>query len=578
MENRYFICHLLFVSGLFIVRSPILGQPPLSDPPIVARVDTVAIAAGELRDFVNGVPLGLRSKNSATKAREDYLRSLIGRYLLEFEARNRGLDTLSAFQTDIALPWEQHLIEVYRREHLHAQVEVSEEEIRHYFQERKPGHQRLFSVILMRERHQAQDVLQRLEAGESFQTLAREYSVERNSAARGGEWGFISLAESRRLKIPEPIFHNLPVGTLSDILTIRDRFLVMRFLQDRPPKLDEQRSQIQMLLHKRKQNELEVQKIDSLARALECKLEPKALDLMLEKAEVHAVVQRSHFSSQEAAQPLFSFAGGRVTLGDYVDTLWEDPLRARSGWGMRDPVQIEEIARTKLLNRAMLVELAYRAGIDAQPEQDQWLQRERRKFMVHRLRQAEVLDKLVVTPEEARDFYQRHQETFRSPEEFYIDEILVKTEAAANQLLAQLDLGEESLSSLASKYSIRPGMKQVSGRWHVHSHERFSHPQLYKALQETDADQVVGPVQVEEGYSLFKVVDRSGGQMPPFSVVEHRASSLVRLHKKNQLFEKLVDKLMAEYQERITVYPTELEVALPDSFLVRLTAESEGEQ
>ena len=576
MKNRYFYSLVIF--GLFIVHSPALSQTTASDRQIVAHVDTAAISAGELRDFVHGIPLGLRSKNSAGKAREAYLRSLIGRYLLELEAYNRGLDTSSAFQAQVASRWQQRLIEVYRRDHLKAQVEVSEEEIRRYFQEHKSGRQRQLSGILVHERHQAQDVLKRLGAGESFQELAQEYSVEPHSGARGGEWGFITLSEARRLKIPDQIFHTLPLDTLSDILPIGDRFLVMRFLQDRPPNLDEQRSQIRMLLHRQKRDELEVQKIDSLARVLGSKLEPKALDLLLEKAEVHAMVKRGQLSPQEAAQPLFSFAGGQVTLGDYVDALWEDPLRASSGWGIRNRVEVEEIARTKLLSQAMLAELARQAGIPAQPEQLGWLEKERRKYMVNQLRQTEVVDKLVVTGEEARDYYQKHQETFRHPEEFYIDEVLVHTEAVTSQLLAELETGGESLSSMASIYSIRPGMKQELGRWHVHSHERFSQPQLYKAVQEADLNHIVGPVQVEGGYSLFKVVDRSGGQIQPFSEAETRARGLVRLQKKNQLFEQLVDELMAEYQGHITVYPNELEAALPDSLLQRLAAESEEGQ
>ncbi|HCR17609.1 MAG TPA: hypothetical protein DIU35_09000 [Candidatus Latescibacteria bacterium] len=49
--------------------------------------------------------------------------------------------------------------------------------------------------ILVRTEGEAQEVLQKLDAGEKFAALARTYSIDKSSAEQGGNLGFFSLGD-----------------------------------------------------------------------------------------------------------------------------------------------------------------------------------------------------------------------------------------------------------------------------------------------------------------------------------------------------------------------------------------------
>ena len=274
----------LFLFGLFTACTTTSEESPQAEPGVVARIGDTILQASELRDFAISTPQNLRSKQEGAAAREDYLRSLLVKHLLYLEAQVWELQESMEVQKRVAASWHQHLIEIYRNEQPPIQVEVDEAEIRRYFEENDLGRQRQLAGILIEEESQAQEVLAKLAAGASFADLARQYSVHKGSAAQGGVWGYISRQQARRLKIPDEVFRELPVGVASDILPINKRYLVMRFLQDRPGSLDEHQSRIHSVLHAGKLKEAEREQVRSLAREFGWKIESAGLDLLSKKS------------------------------------------------------------------------------------------------------------------------------------------------------------------------------------------------------------------------------------------------------------------------------------------------------
>ena len=566
----------LFILGLFTACTTTSEEPSQAEPGVVARVGDTILQASELRDFAISTPQNLRSKQEGAAARQDYLRSLLVKHLLYLEAQVWELQESMEVQKRVAASWHQHLIEIYRNEQPPIQVEVDEEEIRRYFAENDLGRQRQLAGILVEEESQAQEVLAKLAAGESFEDLAKQHSVHKGSAAQGGVWGYISRQQARRLKIPDEVFRELPVGVVSDILPINKRYLVMRFLQDQPGSLDEHRSRIHSVLHAGKLKEAKREQVRSLAREFDWKIESAGLDLLLKKAAAYPAVHRQHFSPREAIQPLFTYQGDQVTVGEYVDALWEDAGRARAGWRMKDSTAVVAAAESTVMESAILLAAAKRAGIPERPAEQNWLEQTRWEFMVRQVRKEEVEDKAAVSEEEAKEFYQSHEDLFRKSDQFDLIEVLVETKEKAQDLLATLERGDATLLDLAQEHTIRTESQEEPGKVHLHGRDRYVNPQLYEAVQAAEIGKIVGPVQVKGGYSLFKVLHRTEGELPPFSRMARRAHSLLRRQKEDRIFAELVDELLEKYQDRITIYQDELAAALPDTLIQRLAA-TEGD-
>ena len=543
------------------------GVEVVLEPGVVARIDSTSISAAEMRDFVVQMPQSLRLQGQGDPARKRYLRSMLAKYLLVLEAKERGLDTAQVVQTKVMHYWRQYLVDTYRQLALALNVQVSEEEVRAYFAHSGLDRKRQMAGILVEEDSTAKQIYEQLEAGEDFAQRAAEYTVDERSASQGGILGFIDLEQARRLQIPDEVFRSLPSGQLSPILPMGTRYQIVRFLQDQPVPLAEKRQQIRDILYERKRLEQERAEIATLARKLDVQLVPEGLDILLDKAALHTRVRLAHLTDEEVGQPLFTYKGGQIALGDYLNALWKD-MRALSGWGVRDSAEVIDTARELVLMPALLAEAAQRAGLEEMADGQQRLAEIRTEFMIKQLRQEEVIDQSEASQEEARDFYDDNEELFREPAQYIVVEVLVETEVEAAGLLRAIAQGA-TLGMLAPKHTIRPGMKKEDGLLHLGEYERLTLPRLFKAVKAADLNKITGPEHVEGGYSIFKVLNRQGGGLSPFFQVEKKARALVRGQKREQFFEDLIDDLLDKYKERIAVSDSALAAALPDAFLQR---------
>ena len=543
------------------------GVEVVLEPGVVARIDSTSISAAEMRDFVVQMPQSLRLQGQGDPARKRYLHSMLAKYLLVLEAKERGLDTAQVVQTKVMHYWRQHLVDTYRQLALAPNVQVSEEEVGAYFAHSGLDRKRQMAGILVEEDSTAKQIYEQLETGEDFAQLAAEYTIDERSASQGGILGFIDLEQARRLQIPDEVFRSLPSGQLSPILPMGTRYQIVRFLQDQPVPLAEKRQQIRDILYERKRLEQERAETATLARKLDVQLVPEGLEILLDKAALHTRVRLAHLTDEEVGQPLFTYDGGQIALGDYLNALWKD-MRALSGWGVRDRAEVIDTARELVLMPALLAEAAQRAGLEEMADGQQRLAEIRTEFMIKQLRQEEVIDQSEASQEEARDFYDDNEELFREPAQYIVVEVLVETEVEAAGLLHAITQGA-TLGMLAQKHTIRPDMKKEDGSLHLGEYERLTLPRLFKAVKAADLNKITGPEHVEGGYSIFKVLNRQGGELSPFFQVEKKARALVRGQKREQLFEDLIDDLLDKYKERIAVSDSALAAALPDAFLQR---------
>jgi len=560
-----------FVAFLVVGCSDPVVQLPVGS---VAQIDSTLIDTGYVRMFVDQVAPGLRSSNTGDDARQDYMRSILARHLLEIEARSRGLHEDDVIQTEFRRLWRQRLIEAYRRQILPGEVEISEEEIRTYFVESGLDRRREMAGILVDDEALAQRIRQELAAGADFGQLARAHSIDERSREQDGVLGFIDLLQARRLQVPDAFFRDLPAGRVSEVLPMGRRFQLVRFGSEQPVPYKELRADIYELIYKQKFGELEKREVQRMERRLDLKMVPQGLALLLEKGDLYTRLRSEQLSEEEHQVALFAYKGGQITLGDYVEILSRD-MRSLSGWGLNDEEEVREVASKLVLTQVMLFEGAKRAGIADRPGQRAWAENTQRRLLIEELRRREVVEPLSVTRQEARNYYQDHEALFVESDEYILVEVLVDTEEEAHALRQQIDEGM-TISSLAQEYTQRADAKEEAGLMHMGDYERLAMPQLYKAVSEAEREQVVGPIQVREGYSLFKVMDRRPGQLKPFDKVERKARALVRAEKKEVRFEDWIDQLMEEYADRIAVSQEMLAQALPDTFLTRLAATGNG--
>lgn len=127
-----------------------------------------------------------------------------------------------------------------------ADVEVTEEQMQAYYEENSEQFEEQVeaSHILVEDETVAQEVLEKLEAGEDFAELAQEYSID-GSAANGGELGF--FGKGRMVPPFEEAAFALAINEISDPVESDFGFHIIK-VTDRKETFDDYKTDIEQLL------------------------------------------------------------------------------------------------------------------------------------------------------------------------------------------------------------------------------------------------------------------------------------------------------------------------------------------
>ena len=523
------------------------GEQAEAPPAVVARVGGESIDRREVEEFAASLLPGLRPEKDGDAARRDYLQTLIDEKLLVLEARRRGIDTTSAFQAGYQFAVRRHVVDQYERRHLHPLVSITEQEVRARLARDGLDRRRLLSWIVLETEEQAARIRRRLEEGADFAGLARLHSIDKRYVETGGEVGFVDGSVAGRAGIPVELFRELESGEVSEPLPSRGAYLLVRFSGEREEVSPRNRRRARTDLGKEK---LAVERralVEELAYESGLSLKPEGLAVLVGKEP--GGTSRPQLTAAEAAAGLFTYEGGEITVGDYD---WAFRHHGRRP-GLGDSAAVVEAARVWVLPDIMIWEAARKLGYHQAPPVLEWKNRKEVELLLMALRRA-VRDRVEVSEEDARQFYLDHPGMFVESSQIWIEEILLDDQEAAAAVRQRLESGEpfEDLAHLTR----RAGTED--GKLHMHGHQRARYGELLDEALAADVGQLVGPVQVPQGYSVFRVVDRSAGQLQPFARAERRATASLRVMGEEELFNSLVAEVRERYADQVRIFEPEL--------------------
>lgn len=131
------------------------------------------------------------------------------------------------------------------------------------------------------------------------------------------------------------------------------------------------------------------------------------------------------------------------------------------------PKEVKDKVINQLIDNQLLLEEATKEGIQGAEEYKKELDRVSKELALN-IWLSKQFDKVAVSDEEAKKFYDANGEKFNQPELFNARHIIVKTEAEASKILKELQATpkaklEDAFAAAAGKYSI-DGTKENGGR------------------------------------------------------------------------------------------------------------------
>lgn len=526
---------------------------------IVARVGDKEITLAELREFRGEATANYRDPEEGLKAWRFYLQTMIDMELLLTEAREQQLDQTMEF----ARQWEDQrrkkLVDAYLARTVVKEVDRAVGGMRESFAQSKWNRMLQLAHIRTESEAEAQEVMRDLEQGKTFDEVARMRSIVPITAERGGVldawYGRGNLEEmGLTLEIGEQLF-DLEIGDFSQPFQVGDYYEIFKVLSEGPAP-DHYRASF---LRKSYWTEFRTRWDELIARL---KVE---MDAQIDGDVVGVLVKRMAgsgrsgmlLSPEDQQVVLVRYKGGQVTIFDFAETY-------NAYWFIRsvsfDSSGVTDFINRDLLPRTLVYQAALQEGLDQDSTVAAWLADKKESLLLEALRKKEVVERVQIDSASVRAYYDDNLPMFMEMEEIQVTEILVATQAEAEQLLQQIRAGE-NLAALAAEHSIRAAVEGgEDGHHHMHNHpsERRVYGALFDSVAAAEIGVLMGPIKLDEGYSVFKVLGRIPAHPTPFAQAVSRAKWWVEKQQEKAIFEALFVRLREKYAARVMVYEERL--------------------
>lgn len=142
-------------------------------------------------------------------------------------------------------------------------------------------------------------------------------------------------------------------------------------------------------------------------------------------------------------------------------------------------------------------------------------------ILLYRVEQDEVWKKVAVNDSLLRDYYNKHEESYRWPERVNFAEIYTVTDSAAKAAYWRLHYGEDFLT-VAQECTNRQGYRERKGEWGFQPEAANG---LSRKAFSMATDSITEPFRYETGWSILKVLGRDSARTKTFEEASPEVAS-----------------------------------------------------
>ena len=515
---------------------------------VAARVFEEPISAEQVRRYAHNLPEELRVSGADGDRPREYLQPLIDRKLLVHEARARNLeddlDYLRWHRQTVHNPVIQKVVEAS----VGSALEIGDAELRRYCESTECDRAVQLGVLFFAARSEAQSYREALFKGE----FKWENCTGGNELAAGklesGECHYNRDYIVKYRMHPEVrwLAGELDKLEVSDVFELGGKYGVYQAVDTRRVGFSAVRDDVYAELYTRRMREV----FHSLA------------DSLREKCDIEPITEGWNALCYEAAGSCRSSKGGGVKGDAGVLRIGKDTLTVRQACvelraakgnlgGFADSARVAQLLESHVIPQLLILQEAETKGMVSAIEAE--LRGRSEEKLVEIMLAKELSRARTIDDEEARQFYESHPEWFRTAEEITVQEILVAEAELALELKARIHAGEK-MGELADQYTKRQTSQGKGGVFHFHSIESIRFGELARRAREAPIGELVGPIQVEEGHSVFKVLSRERKQLAWDKKQKLRAKLMLESAQKDSMRVAFVHALREKYSANVQVF------------------------
>ena len=256
-----------------------------------------------------------------------------------------------------------------------------------------------------------------------------------------------------------------------------------------------------------------------------------------EKSKSEASPQKS--STSMAANTLARVGDWTITIEEFNERL--KALKEVLPEQDMQSLETQGLILEELIRQQLLVEEAEKTGLDKEKNIMAALEEFRRTLLVRELA-AKLTEKITVSEDEMKNFYEQNKDLLVNPAQWRLSEIVVSEQAKANEILIELLKGGD-FAQLAQQNSIGKTAQQ-GGDLGVLQQPPF--PGMASAAAPLGEGEVSSVFKGPEGYYIVKVIEKKGGEPIPFDDIKEEIRQNQLLTKQQEVILTHIDELQKE--------------------------------
>jgi len=232
---------------------------------ILAQVGSEKITVEEFEKAVENAPYTLQEYLSTDIGRKQYLDAMLKEKTVLVAAKSHGIQSRPAVKKQL-LEIEKRLKDNYEKlkneiimnELLKEKVVLGDSEVKDYYEKHKEEFEKPTEIkvshILLSTDEDAKKITEKIKKGEDFSVLAKENSIDKTTAIKGGDLGFFGRRQYVK-EFEEAAFNLKKIGDISDIIKTPLGYHIIKLTdrkQLKPQKLDDVETEIKQVIQKEK--------------------------------------------------------------------------------------------------------------------------------------------------------------------------------------------------------------------------------------------------------------------------------------------------------------------------------------
>ena len=203
-----------------------------------------------------------------------------------------------------------------------------------------------------------------------------------------------------------------------------------------------------------------------------------------------------------------------------------------------DDLDSKKLVLEELVRQELLVQDAEQRGIANEKDIAESVKEFRKTLLVREVA-SRITGNITVDDAEAEIYYNENKDLFADDTQWQIREIVVPSQAEANEILIELLKGAD-FATMATQRSKSASAPKGGDMGMV---DKFLFPQMESAVATLDKGALSSVFKGPEGYYIAKLEDKKGGTPKEFSEVKEEIKTGLTLLKQQQEILKYIEKL-----------------------------------